>query len=80
MHYLYLYIISVVVYLLMIAFHFIRGFRKKSRYDYWTAGYLFDSDRSAMHRTGLFLIYTLGVFFILVLYETTQDLTIPFIE
>lgn len=77
MHYIALYVISIIIYFLIIMVNLFRGFRKKSRYDYWTAGYLYDSERPFLKKLLLILIYSSGIFIMLLLYEIFWELRIP---
>jgi len=45
LHYLTIYVLSILIYFFITATKLFRQSRKRGRYDYWTSGYLFDSER-----------------------------------
>ena len=79
MRYLYLYLFSFGLYLVLMLINFLRGLVKKSNYDYWITGYLFDKKRAFLFRLLILLLYTTGIFLILWFYVTYQGLEIPYL-
>ena len=80
MRYVTLYLFSAALYGILILFNIVRGMVKKSNYDYWISGYLFDKKRAVARRLLLLFVYITTIFLILFWYVTYQGLEIPYLN